>query len=322
MKVGFIGLGTMGAHMAANLQSYLLKSNHGMVVHDVNRASAEAAIAKGAVWAESPKALAEQCDVIFASLPGPPEVEAVCRGPNGLVHGMRKGAAFFDLATNSPTVVRAIAAEFKANGLHYLDAPVSGGPNGARSGKLAIWVGGDRAVFDEHKALLDAIGDQARWIGEIGAGSVAKLVHNCAGYCINAALAEVFSMGIKGGVEPLALWEAVRSGARGRGRTFDGLADQFLPGKYDPPQFALKLAHKDMSLATELGRDLGVPMRVANTALAEMTEALNRGWDKRDSRSPMLLQLERVGLEVKVEPQRIKEALERDPPAKGDPKRS
>lgn len=322
MKVGFIGLGTMGASMAANLQIYLLKSNHGLVVHDINRKSSEPHIAKGATWADTPKALAEQCDVIFASLPGPLEVEAVALGQDGLVNGMKKGAAFFDLSTNSPTLVRHIHEVFAKKGLKMLDAPVSGGPNGARSGKLALWIGGEKAVFDEHKALLDAIGDQARYVGPIGAGSVAKLVHNCAGYCINTALAEVFSMGIKGGVEPLALWEAVRGGARGRGRTFDGLVDQFLPGKYDPPQFALKLAHKDMRLATELGRELGVPMRVANLAYAEMTEALNRGWDNRDSRSPMLLQLERVGLELKVEPDRIKAALERDPPAKGDPKRS
>ncbi len=322
MKVGFIGLGTMGASMAANLQTYLLKSNHGLVVYDVNKASAEPHIAKGATWAASPKVLAEQCDVIFASLPGPPEVEAVALGNDGLIAGMKKGAAFYDLSTNSPTLVRKIYDEFKARGLHMLDAPVSGGPNGARSGKLALWIGGDKAVFDEHKALVDAIGDQARYVGPIGAGSVAKLVHNCAGYCINTALAEVFSMGIKGGVEPLALWEAVRGGARGRGRTFDGLVDQFLTGKYDPPQFALKLAHKDMRLATELGRELGVPMRVANMAYAEMTEALNRGWEKRDSRSPMLLQLERCGIEIKVDPVKLKAALERDPPAKGDPKRS
>ena len=322
MKVGFIGLGTMGASMAANLQTFLSKSNHGLVVYDVNPKAAEQHIAKGATLAASPRALAEQCDVIFASLPGPPEVEAVALGKGGLIEGMKKGAAFFDLSTNSPAVVRKIHAAFADNGLQFLDAPVSGGPAGARSGKLALWIGGEMSTFNEHKALLDAIGDQARYVGPIGAGSVAKLVHNCAGYSINAALAEVFSMGIKGGVEPLALWEAVRSGARGRSRTFDGLIDQFLTGQYDPPQFALKLAHKDMRLATELGRELGVPMRVANLAYAEMTEALNRGWENRDSRSPMLLQLERCGIEIKVDREKLKAALERDPPAKGDPKRS
>ena len=321
MKVGFIGLGTMGASMAANLQTYLLKSNHGLIVYDVNKTAADQHIAKGATWAESPRALAEQCDVIFASLPGPPEVEAVALGPNGLIAGMKKGAAFFDLSTNSPTLVRKIHGLFAEKGCHMLDAPVSGGPTGARAGRLALWIGGDESVFNEHKPFLDAIGDAARYVGPIGAGSVAKLVHNCAGYCMNAAFAEVFSMGIKGGVEPLALWEAVRAGAGGRRRTFDGLVDQFLPGKYEPPQFALKLAHKDMRLATELGRELGVPMRVANLAYAEMTEALNRGWEKRDSRSPMLLQLERAGIKLQVEAKRIKEALERDPPAKGDPKR-
>ncbi len=322
MKVGFIGLGTMGAGMAANLHTFLKSSNHGLVVYDVNKKSGDSFVANGATWADSPQKVAEQCDVNFASLPGPPEDEAVALGTEGLINGMKKGAAFFDLSTNSPTLVRKIHELFQDKGLHMLDAPVSGGPNGARSGKLALWIGGEKAVFDEHKALLDAIGDQARYVGPIGAGSVAKLVHNCAGYCINTALAEVFSMGIKGGVEPLALWEAVRGGARGRGRTFDGMVDQFLPGTYEPAQFALKLAHKDMRLATELGRELGVPMRVANMAYAEMTEALNRGWHNRDSRSPMLLQLERVGLELKVDKERIKQALERDPPAKGDPKRS
>jgi 3-hydroxyisobutyrate dehydrogenase len=182
---------------------------------------------------------------------------------------------------------------------------------------MALWVGGDEAVFQRHKPVLDAMGDQARYVGPIGAGSVAKLVHNCAGYAMQAALAEVFALGVKGGVEPLALWEAVRTGAVGRRRSFDSLADQFLPGKYDPAAFALRLAHKDVALATQLGRELGVPMRVANLALAEMTEALNRGWENRDSRVAMLLQLERSGVEVAVEPDRIKAALERDPPFKG-----
>lgn len=318
MQVGFIGLGTMGASMAANLQ----KAGYKLVVHDTRRGAAEAHLAAGAAWADSPAAVAKAADVVFASLPGPPEVEAVALGEGGLLGAMKKGSAFFDLSTNSPTLVRRIHAVYAEKGVHMLDAPVSGGPAGARSGRLAIWVGGDRSVFDKHKAVLDAIGDQARYIGEIGAGSVAKLVHNCAGYAVQAALAEVFTMGVKGGVEPLALWEAVRAGAIGRRRTFDGLIDQFLPNKYEPPAFALRLAHKDMFLATGLARELGVPMRLANLALAEMTEALNRGWDNRDSRSPMLLQIERAGVKVEVEPKRIAEALEHDPPYKGDPKRS
>jgi len=308
MQVGFIGLGTMGASMAANLQ----KVGHGLVVHDARRAAAEPHLAAGAVWAESPRKVAEAVEVVFSSLPGPPEVEAVALGPDGLLSGLRKGGAFFDLSTNSPTMVRRIHAAFAERGVHMLDAPVSGGPRGAKTGKLAIWVGGERAIFDRHRALLDTIGDQARYIGEIGAGSVAKLVHNCAGYALQTALAEVFSLGVKAGVDPLALFEAVRQGATGRRRTFDGLVDQFLPGVYDPPAFALRLAHKDVSLATALGRELGVPMRLANLALEEMTEALNRGWAGRDSRVAMLLQEERAGVQIKVDPDRIKAVLDAD----------
>ena len=318
MQVGFVGLGTMGASMAANLQT----AGYKLVVHDVRRKSADRHVAAGARWADSAADLAKLCDVVFLSLPGPPDVEAVALGPNGLSGGLKPGSAVFDLSTNSPTLVRKIHGIYAEKGVHMLDAPVSGGPTGARSGKLAIWVGGDKEVFDKHKPLLDAIGDQARYIGAIGAGSVAKLVHNCAGYAVQTALAEVFTMGVKAGVEPLALWEAVRGGAGGRRRTFDGLIDQFLVNTYEPPAFALRLAHKDMSLATQLGREVGVPMRLANMAMAEMTEALNRGWDQKDSRSPMMLQTERAGVKIEVDPQRIAEVLDRDPPFKGDPKRS
>ena len=230
---------------------------------------------------------------------------------------MAKGSAWFDLSTNAPALVREINRICGERGVHMLDAPVSGGPEGARSGRLAVWVGGDQAIFARHRPVLDAFADAARYIGPIGAGSVAKLVHNCAGYVIQTALAEVFSLGVKAGVEPLALWEAVRSGATGRQRTFDRLHDRFLANSYDPPSFALKLAHKDMRLETELGREVGVPMRLANMAFAEMTEALNRGWENRDSRSPMLLQLERCDIEIAVDRQRIREVLERDPPFDG-----
>jgi 3-hydroxyisobutyrate dehydrogenase len=312
MRIGFIGLGTMGASMAANLQ----KAGYELVVNDIRRASADGHIAQGASWAATPRAVAEVADVVLTSLPGPPEVEAVALGADGLLSGLRKDAACFDLSTNSPSLVRKIHAEFAKRGVHMLDAPVSGGPVGAKSGRLAIWVGGDEAVFRRHKAVLDAMGDQARYIGPIGAGSVAKLVHNCAGYAVQAALAEVFALGVKGGVEPLALWEAVRQGAAGRRYTFDALINQWLPGKYDPPDFSLKLAHKDVGLATALGRELGLPMRMCELAYAEMTEAMARGWASRDSRAVMLLEQERAGIEVKVDPARLKAALSQPFPSK------
>jgi 3-hydroxyisobutyrate dehydrogenase-like beta-hydroxyacid dehydrogenase len=309
MQVGFIGLGTMGASMAANLQ----KAGHKLVVHDLNRQAASRHLAAGALWAANPRELAATAEVVFTSLPAPPDVQAVVLGPDGLIEGLKPGAAVFDLSTNSVSGVRALHARLAEQGMHLLDAPVSGGPSGAASGKLAIWVGGDKAVFDKYKVQLDAMGDQARWIGPIGAGSIAKLVHNCTSAVLNAALAEVFSVGIKAGVEPLALWEAVRQGATGRRRTFDRLADKFLTGQYDPPDFALRLLHKDVSLATELAREVGVPMRLAALTLQEMTEALNRGWGGRDSRAYMLLQQERAGNPpLAVDPRKIKAVLERD----------
>lgn len=305
MDVGFIGLGTMGAHMARNLQ----KKGHKLFVHDVRRAAADSYVADGAAWMENPKAVAEGVEVVFTSLPGPPEVEAVALGPDGLLSGMRTGSVWFDLSTNSPQIVRKLNTLSAGRGVHMLDAPVSGGPAAAAAGKLALWVSGDSASYAKYEALLADIGNQARYIGESGQGSVAKLVHNCAGYIINIGLAEVFSLGVKAGMEPLALWEAVREGALGRNRTFDVLAPNFLPGHFDPPSFALKLAHKDVSLATQLGRELGVPMRLANMTLEEMTEAMGRGWGDRDSRSAMLLETERAGVTVKVDPEAIKAVL-------------
>ena len=318
MKVGFIGLGLMGASMASNLQ----KAGYKLIVHDLHRQSASVHLNAGATWACSPKELAAEADVIFTSLPGPKEVEAVVTGKDGLVEGMKKGTAYFDLSTNAPSLVRRLHEELAAKGFHMLDAPVSGGPSGAKSGRLAIWVGGDKATFEKHKAVLDAFSDAARYIGPIGAGSVAKLVHNCAGYAVQAALAEVMTLGVKGGVEPAALWDAVRMGALGRQRTFDRLGDQYLQNSYDPPAFALKLALKDMTLATDLGRELGVPMRLANVAYADMVEGMNRGWGARDSRAPMILQNERACVKIEVDPKRIAQSLERDPPHGAPPKKA
>src|SRR5215204_4178369 len=164
MRVGFIGLGTMGAKMATNLQ----KAGYQLVVYDLQREAAAPHLAAGAVWADTPRRVAEAAEIVFTSLPGPLEVENIALGEAGLLAGMHSGGAYFDLSTNSPEVVRRIHAAFAAQGVNMLDAPVSGGPRGAATGKLAIWVGGDKSIFERYKPVLDAIGDQARYVGEIG----------------------------------------------------------------------------------------------------------------------------------------------------------
>ena len=297
MKIGFIGLGAMGAPMAVNLQS----AGHEMRVHDLRRFEGVG------TWCASAAEAAQGCEVVFTSLPGPAEVEQVGRS---LKEAMARGSAWFDLSTNSPKRIRALYDDLKTNGIHVLDAPVSGGPKGARSGKLAIWVGGEKALYERYLPVLRAIGDQPLYVGPIGAGTVAKLAHNCASFSVQAALAEIFTLGVKGGVEPLALFRALRQGATGRKRTFDRLAEHFLPGRYDPPDFTVKLAHKDVALAMELAQDCGVPMQVGRIALDELSEAIARGWAERDCRVAMTLQEERAGVSVRVPPDALSRALD------------
>jgi 3-hydroxyisobutyrate dehydrogenase len=308
MKIGFIGLGTMGGRMAASLRA----AGHQLYVNDIRPEAVAPHVAAGSVAKRTAREVGEASDVIFTSLPGPAEFTDVTIGARGLLHGMKRDAVLFDLTTNSPTTIRSIHETFARGELHLLDAPVSGGPKGAETRKLAIWVGGDEPIYRRYESLLRDIGDQPSYIGPIGAASVAKLVHNCAGYTLQAALAEVFTMGVKGGVDPLVLWRVVRQGFVGRARVFDRLADQFLPASFDPPNFRLHLAHKDVSLATALGRELNVPMRLANLALEELTEAVERGWGERDSRVAMLLQEERAGVQIKVARERIQEVLKQD----------
>ena len=292
MKIGFIGLGAMGRPMAANLQ----RAGHTLQAHDLRPV-------EGFAMKSSPAEAAQGCEVLFTSLPGPAEVEAVASH-------VRSAVVWFDLSTNSPKVVRRLNAELAKRKVDFLDAPVSGGPKGAQTGKLAIWVGGSREVFEKYKPLLEAIGDQPYYVGPIGAGTVAKLAHNAASFTIQAALAEVFTLGVKAGVEPLALFRALRQGATGRKRTFDRLPEHFLTGVYDPPAFTVRLAHKDMSLALEAASECGVPMKVGRIAFEELDEAMKRGWSERDCRVAMTLQEERAGVSVRVEPARLRDALD------------
>jgi 3-hydroxyisobutyrate dehydrogenase-like beta-hydroxyacid dehydrogenase len=317
MQLGFIGLGIMGGAMVANL----LKAKWPVTVFDVRRQAAERHLAAGATWANSPAAMAETCDVIFSCLPDLHAIEAVALGHDGILARVRPGTALFEMSTNSADLVRRLHDAFQAKGAHMLDAPISGGAGGAVSGRLAMWVGGDRAVFDRCKPALDAMADRVVHVGPSGAGLVTKLVHNCASQAMQAALAEMFVMGVKAGAEPVALWEAIRQGSIGRRRSFDGLIDEFLPGSYDSPSAALRIVHKDMMVATGLARDLNVPMRFANLALADIAEAMNRGWAERDARCVMLLPQQRVGVHIQENPERIQAVLDKDPPAPTDTRR-
>jgi len=292
VKIAFIGLGAMGGPMAANLQS----AGHELHVHDLRR------VEGFRHWCSSAAEAAQGCEVVFTSLPGPAEVEEVGRSLKG---AMAKASAWFDLSTNSPRRIRALHDEFKAKSIPLLDAPVSGGPKGAKSGRLAIWVGGEKAVYERYLPVLRAIGDQPLYVGPIGAGTVAKLAHNCASFAIQAALAEIFTLGVKGGVEPLALTQRLEQ----RERTFDRLADFYLPGRFDPAAFSLKLAHKDATLALELAENIGVPMRIGRIALDELAESMRRGWGERDCRAAMLLQEERAGVAARVSAERLPDAL-------------
>jgi 3-hydroxyisobutyrate dehydrogenase len=292
MKIGFIGLGAMGRRMAANLQ----RAGHELQVYDLRRVDGFPG------WKNSAADAIRGCELLFTSLPGPTEVESVGQEVSGV-------EAWFDTSTNSPKVIRRMHEFLKKKNVQFLDAPVSGGPKGAESGKLAIWVGGDEAVFNSYLPVLKAIGDQPLYVGPIGAGTVAKLAHNAASFAVQAALAEVFTLGVKGGVEPLALFRALRQGASGRKRTFDRLAENFLPGQYDPAAFSLRLAHKDVSLALELARESGVPMQIGQIALAELEEGMRRGWSERDCRVTMTLQTERAQVDVRVAPELLPRVL-------------
>lgn len=315
--VGFIGLGAMGSPMARNI----LSGGFRLAVNDVRSDAASAVLEHGATWADSPREVAEQSDVVLTCLPSVAAVEQVAIGPDGILSGLRKGQAHFEMSTNSPKVVARLHSTYQDQGMHFLDAPITGGAVGAQNGKLTVFVGGDKPSFERFAAVLRAIGDRLIHVGPSGTGIVTKLVNNCASQTMCLVLAEIFALGLKAGAAPLPLWEALRSGAAGRRRTFDGMIDEFLPAHYSPPNAALSIYSKDMTLATELGRDLNVPMRFANLALGEYTEAMSRGLSAQDGRIAMTLALERVGVKVAEDPETIEEILCRDPPAASDSKR-
>jgi 3-hydroxyisobutyrate dehydrogenase-like beta-hydroxyacid dehydrogenase len=296
MNIGFIGLGNMGMGMAKNI----LKAGHRLTVCDLRKEIAEPLLQAGASWEDTPKSIALDKDIIFTSLPGPKEVEETALGANGIIEGVHSGEVYVDLTSNSPVLIRRIYDVFKKKGASVLDVPVSGGPAGASAGTLALMVGGDEEIFQRIRPVLEVIGDKIRYTGGIGNGSICKLMHNCIGSSFQSVIAECFTVAVKAGVDPEVLLKVVMDGAVGQGILFHRIIPgTYFKGKFDPANFALKLAYKDLGMAVGLGRDYNVPMAISNLTLQELMTAMNRGWGNRDSSVSMVLQEERAGVEVR-----------------------
>jgi 3-hydroxyisobutyrate dehydrogenase len=280
-----------------------IKAGHNLIVNDVRREAAAPHLSLGAKWAASPRDVARESELILTSLPGPKEVEAVALGADGIIHGVIPGTIFADLSTGSPTMMRRLHAAFQDKGVHVLDSPVSGGVWGAQRGSLQVMVGGDEGIYNEVKGVLKAIGDKVGYMGPIGAGTIAKLVHNMISIASRGLIAEGFTLGVKAGVKPEALLEAIRGASYGQGLMLSQMIPNVIfKGDFDSVRFALKLARKDIGLATELAREYDVPMPMAAIAEQTMMEALARGWGDKDSTSPWMLQEEAAGVKVRATP--------------------
>ena len=293
MKVGFVGVGFMGRHMARNV----LNGGHDMKVYDINREAADELLSLGAEWANSPREAADGAEVVFTSLPTPQVVEEVALGEGGVLSGMARGAAMFDLSTTDPSTIERIAARGAAAGVHVLDAPVSGGTGGAEAGTLCVMVGGDRDVYERAKPALDCIGDKVMHCGPLGSGAVCKIVNNLIGLSVGVLLSEAFSMGVKWGVDAQTLYQAV-SGSSGNTTSMRGWPSGIFQRNFEPG-FALDLAAKDVGLATQLGRDLRVPMEMSNIAQQRYVEGQNRGFGRMSAGAVAIVQEERAGVEIK-----------------------
>lgn len=296
MKIGFIGLGAMGLSMALNLR----RAGYAVTAHDVVAEKAAAIVAEGGLWAASPAEAVKDAELCFTCVSGPTEVEAIARG--GLLSAMSAGSTWFDFTTNSPALINSLNEECEKRQISLLDAPISGGPGGARRASLTYWIGGARDKFERYTPVLKIMGDLPIYVGPSGSGCIVKLVHNCAGSMVQQCLAEAFSLGVKAGVAPATLFAALREGTNGRSRTFDRLSEQFLTGQYTPPAFSLRLARKDMGLALTLAEELDLAMPIGERTMKDIEEAVGRGWGENDARIAMHLKEERAAISVKVDP--------------------
>jgi 3-hydroxyisobutyrate dehydrogenase len=278
--VGFIGLGNMGGPVAGHIQ----RAGFPMVVFDLRQEVTRPLRERGAKVVDSACELARQSDVIITALPMPKEVEQVSCGENGIIEGIRPGSVYVDISTSPPSLIRQLEPLFRAKGAFVLDAPVASGQPGAARGIHEVMVGGDKEIFERVKPVLRAFGDQVLHAGPLGCGSICKLVHQMINSTISQAIAEGLTLGVKAGVETKVLWECVRRGMVGRMHVLHVQVPQTVfRNNFETNTFPLKLLRKDVGLATALGRELNVPLPLANIAEQTLVEAVKRGWDDKSA---------------------------------------
>ena len=297
MRVGFIGVGNIGKPMAEQI----VASGFDLIVYDVRKEAAISLVEDGALWARSPREVAEQCEILCTCLPGPKEMEEVTLGRNGIIEGFRRDSIYIDHTTNSPTMVRKVCNALNNQGISMLDAPVSGGMEGARTRKLTILVGGDADIVEKSRPVLEAIGNNVIHVGDIGNGCICKLAHNSASFTVRQAIIECLTLGVKAGVDPTTLITVFQQSALGN--AFDlqqRLPDTLFKGDFEP-RFSLKLSNKDMSLATDLAHLNNVPMPLTEITAQEMKTAISKGWENMDGSIAMTLQEERANVQIRID---------------------
>ena len=291
--VGFIGTGVIGTPMATRV----LAAGRDLVVHDARPDAAESVIQAGATWASTPAEVAHQCPIVLLSLPGPVEVEEVVVGTDGVLAGARAGTVVVDLSTNSVATVRRLHQRCAADGVHYVDAPVSGGAVGAANGTLAIMASGDAEAIARAEPVLETFGRVAK-LGASGSGTIVKLVNNQIFLCASLVVQEAAVLAAKAGFDGDELLEILKVSSAA---PYVGYAPLVLGHRYDTGVFALALAEKDVALALESARALGVAMPVAAAAHQTYLRALTAGLGRADFVATMQVVEADAGITVEAD---------------------
>jgi 2-hydroxy-3-oxopropionate reductase len=252
--IGFIGLGIMGRPMARNL----MKAGYALVVWNRSWPSIDALVAEGAEAGDSPRDVAQRCSIVITILGDSPDTERVALGEDGIIAGAHEGLVHIDMSTISPAVTRAIAKRYAEAGVEMLDAPVSGGEQGAIDGTLSIMMGGKREVFDRCRPIFEVLGKTIVYCGSSGSGQVVKLCNQVVVGLNNLAMSEALVLAAKAGVAPATMLEAVRAGA-GSSWALHNLAPRILAGDFKPG-FKVWQQQKDLRLALELADEGHTPL--------------------------------------------------------------